>query len=138
MGDVARWKKWLKGKEAEKTPKRRAQEREWARAWVGQRLRDVRRDWGLTQLQVADWLGVSPGRVSKWERNLETPPPLFRERLASEFMYQSWYFGRPAGDCDGVLFMCGGSEGGLVAQHEWERTAEFYSGEWCGLGSDCG
>jgi transcriptional regulator with XRE-family HTH domain len=39
----------------------------------------------LTQLEVADQLGTTPGNVSRWERGLTSPGPYFRSRLCELF-----------------------------------------------------
>ena len=39
----------------------------------GKLLRDLRKDKGMTQKEVADKLGIVPKTVSKWEKNLSVP-----------------------------------------------------------------
>ncbi len=47
-------------------------------------LRSVREKRGLTQAQVADVLGVSPPRISEWERGIRTPKPLTQEAIMAK------------------------------------------------------
>jgi len=44
---------------------------------VGSRIKIVRERLGLTQFQMAYWIGVSEKTLSRWERN-ETQPPLLK------------------------------------------------------------
>lgn len=44
-------------------------------------LRDVRRARGMTQVQVAQALGVAPSVVPRWERGETTPVGLYRQAL---------------------------------------------------------
>jgi transcriptional regulator with XRE-family HTH domain len=49
-----------------------------ASAGLGARLRQLRTEWGVTQRQVSDALGLSGALVSSWENELAVPP---EERL---------------------------------------------------------
>ncbi len=49
---------------------------------LGSRIAAARRASGLTQVQVADRMGVSPQAVSKWERGLACPDLIFFDELA--------------------------------------------------------
>ena len=49
---------------------------------LGARIADKRRARGLTQGQVANFMGVSPQAVSKWERGLACPDLVFLDDLA--------------------------------------------------------
>ena len=40
---------------------------------IGQRIKDLRKKADLTQDRLADYLGVSPQAVSKWECDISTP-----------------------------------------------------------------
>ncbi len=48
---------------------------------LGSRIAAARRARGLTQVQVADSMGVSPQAVSKWERGLCCPDLIFFDEL---------------------------------------------------------
>ncbi len=49
---------------------------------LGARILDLRRAQGLTQIQVADHMGVTPQAVSKWERGLTCPDLVCLDDLA--------------------------------------------------------
>lgn len=49
---------------------------------TGALIRRLRRELGLTQLQLADRLGVSDKAVSKWERGLGSPEVSTLPRLS--------------------------------------------------------
>ncbi len=49
---------------------------------LGSRIAERRRARGLTQVQVAVHMGVSPQAVSKWERGLACPDLVFLDDLA--------------------------------------------------------
>ena len=49
---------------------------------LGSRIAARRRVLGLTQGQVAIHMGVSPQAVSKWERGLAFPNPVWLDELA--------------------------------------------------------
>lgn len=49
---------------------------------LGSRIAERRRARGLTQGQVAAYMGVSPQAVSKWERGLACPDLVFLDDLA--------------------------------------------------------
>lgn len=49
---------------------------------VGERISELRKSQGLSQIQLADALEVSRQAVSKWENDLATPDPLKMIRLA--------------------------------------------------------
>ena len=40
-------------------------------------IRDVRQRLGLTQVQLAEWIGCTPIAVSYWERGTRTPTGLY-------------------------------------------------------------
>ena len=40
---------------------------------IGQKIKDLRKKADLTQDRLADYLGVSPQAVSKWECDISTP-----------------------------------------------------------------
>ncbi|MCK6473998.1 MAG: helix-turn-helix domain-containing protein [Planctomycetes bacterium] len=44
-------------------------------------LRTIRERLGLTQAFAAKTLGVSPPRISEWERGVRTPKPLTQEAI---------------------------------------------------------
>ena len=44
-------------------------------------LRKLREKLGLSQAEVASLLGVSPPRISEWERAVRTPKPLTQEAI---------------------------------------------------------
>lgn len=50
---------------------------------LGARIAVRRRALGLTQGQVAAYMGVSPQAVSKWERGLACPDLVFLDDLAT-------------------------------------------------------
>ncbi len=50
---------------------------------TGHEIADLRRKLGLTQVQLAQLLGVHPLTVSKWERGLMSPPPHHNAMLES-------------------------------------------------------
>ena len=52
---------------------------------IGLRIAENRQKRGLTQKQLAELMSVSPQAVSKWERGLAFPDPLFLDEL-SEFL----------------------------------------------------
>ncbi len=43
-------------------------------AQLGARLRQLRTDWGVTQSQISDALGLSGPLVSSWEKGTAVPP----------------------------------------------------------------
>jgi transcriptional regulator with XRE-family HTH domain len=47
-------------------------------------LRSLRENQGLTQAEVAAILGVSPPRISEWERGVRTPKPLTQEAIIAK------------------------------------------------------
>ena len=49
---------------------------------LGARIAQLRRDRGLTQDMLAQRMGVSPQAVSKWERGLAFPNPVWLDELA--------------------------------------------------------
>ena len=49
---------------------------------LGARIAQLRRDQGLTQEMLAQRMGVSPQAVSKWERGLACPNPVWLDDLA--------------------------------------------------------
>ena len=49
---------------------------------IGDLIRRLRREQGLTQLQLASALGVTDKAVSKWERGLGCPDISFLPRLS--------------------------------------------------------
>ncbi|MBE6652331.1 MAG: helix-turn-helix transcriptional regulator [Ruminococcaceae bacterium] len=49
---------------------------------LGARIASKRKILGLTQGQVAAYMGVSPQAVSKWERGLACPDLVFLDELA--------------------------------------------------------
>jgi transcriptional regulator with XRE-family HTH domain len=49
---------------------------------LGARIAQLRRDQGLTQEMLAQRMGVSPQAVSKWERGLAFPNPVWLDDLA--------------------------------------------------------
>lgn len=49
---------------------------------LGVRIALLRRAQGLTQIQVADRIGVTPQAVSKWERGLACPDLVCLDELA--------------------------------------------------------
>ncbi len=49
---------------------------------LGSRIAQQRRAQGLTQIQIAERMGVSPQAVSKWERGLACPDLTFLDELA--------------------------------------------------------
>ena len=49
---------------------------------LGVRILHLRRAQGLTQMQVADRMGVTPQAVSKWERGLTCPDLVCLDDLA--------------------------------------------------------
>ena len=49
---------------------------------LGARIARLRRERGLTQEMLADKMGVSPQAVSKWERGLAFPNPVWLDDLA--------------------------------------------------------
>ena len=49
---------------------------------LGAHIADKRRERGLTQIQIADRMGVTPQAVSKWERGLACPDIAFLDDLA--------------------------------------------------------
>ncbi len=49
---------------------------------LGVRILQYRRTQGLTQIQVADRMGVTPQAVSKWERGLSCPDLVCLDDLA--------------------------------------------------------
>lgn len=66
--------------------------------WIGSRLRELRKDRGLSIQQVADRVGLSIGMISQIERGLSTPS-LRSLRLLAEAMDVpvSWFFASPKG-----------------------------------------
>ncbi len=49
---------------------------------LGSRIADRRKAVGLTQIQIADRMGVTPQAVSKWERGLAFPDLAYLDDLA--------------------------------------------------------
>ena len=49
---------------------------------LGARISALRREKGLTQEMLAQRMGVSPQAVSKWERGLAFPNPVWLDELA--------------------------------------------------------
>lgn len=49
---------------------------------LGSRIACMRRECGLTQMQIADHIGVTPQAVSKWERGLACPDLVCLDDLA--------------------------------------------------------
>ena len=49
---------------------------------LGARIAQLRRDRGLTQDMLTQRMGVSPQAVSKWERGLAFPNPVWLDELA--------------------------------------------------------
>lgn len=49
---------------------------------LGARIATLRRERGLTQEMLAEKMGVSPQAVSKWERGLAFPNPVWLDELA--------------------------------------------------------
>jgi transcriptional regulator with XRE-family HTH domain len=47
-------------------------------------LKNLREGQGLTQAEVANILGVSPPRISEWERGVRTPKPLTQEAIIAK------------------------------------------------------
>ena len=52
---------------------------------IGNKIRDLRKLQGLTQEELADFLGVTKASVSKWENHQSTPDILLLPQLASFF-----------------------------------------------------
>ena len=52
-------------------------------AALGVRIRELRKDRGLSQVELADKLGVEQSTVSRWERNLVDPELKHIKPLAS-------------------------------------------------------
>ena len=55
------------------------------RETFGKRIADLRRENGMTQLELAEKMGVTDKAVSKWERNLSLPDAGSLPRLAEIF-----------------------------------------------------
>jgi DNA-binding transcriptional regulator YiaG len=55
-------------------------EREW-REGMPVMIRSVRRSMGMTQVDLAQALGVNPWTVSRWERGVTAPSELARRAL---------------------------------------------------------
>ncbi|HIV18326.1 MAG TPA: helix-turn-helix transcriptional regulator [Candidatus Merdivicinus intestinigallinarum] len=55
------------------------------RETFGKRLADLRKEKGMTQLELAEKMGVTDKAVSKWERNLSLPDAGSLPRLAEIF-----------------------------------------------------
>jgi transcriptional regulator with XRE-family HTH domain len=49
---------------------------------IGRNVRHVRIALGLTQIEFAEWIGVSNTRVSHWERGHNVPSPSHMEKIA--------------------------------------------------------
>lgn len=49
---------------------------------TGAQLKKQREDMGLSQADLADALGVNKMTVSRWEREIQTPPPYLELALA--------------------------------------------------------
>ena len=66
---------------------------------TGRLIRMLRREKGLTQLQLAQKLHVSDKAVSKWERGLACPDLLFLDELADalHFSFEALLVGVPTG-----------------------------------------
>jgi len=45
------------------------------KGWTGQKIKQVRKAAGLTQAQLAEWLGVTRMHVSHLEQNVRPPGP---------------------------------------------------------------
>mgnify|MGYP000955718466 CR=1 FL=1 len=69
--------------------------------WIGARLRELRKDRGLSIQQVADRVGLSIGMISQIERGLSTPS-LRSLRLLAEAMAVpvSFFFASPQGHAE--------------------------------------
>ena len=62
--------------------------------WIGARLRELRKDRGLSIKQLADRVGLSVGMVSQIERGLSTPSLRSLRLLANALdVPVSWFFG---------------------------------------------
>lgn len=55
------------------------------RETFGKRIADLRKEKGMTQLELAEKMGVTDKAVSKWERNLSLPDAGSLPRLAEIF-----------------------------------------------------
>ena len=55
------------------------------RETFGKRIANLRRENGMTQLELAEKMGVTDKAVSKWERNLSLPDAGSLPRLAEIF-----------------------------------------------------
>lgn len=54
------------------------------------RLTEARMDRGLSQREVADYLGTTSVNVSRWERGITQPIPYFRQKLCALFTRAAW------------------------------------------------
>ncbi len=54
----------------------------------------------LSQLEVADQLGTTPGNVSRWERGITSPGPYFRSKLCELFGSSAQELGLTWGESD--------------------------------------
>jgi len=58
---------------------------------LGQRLKELRKEKGITQIQLAEMLGVSKGTVAMWEVDKRKPTFEMLERLSDIFDKQVGY-----------------------------------------------
>ncbi len=49
---------------------------------LGEKIKELRIERGLTQPQLAELVGVSKGMISIWENNVNEPKAIFVKRLA--------------------------------------------------------
>lgn len=54
-------------------------------AAFGARLKELRKERGIRQLDVAEMMGVTKGTVAKWEQGVRTPDFETMEKLSAEF-----------------------------------------------------
>lgn len=54
------------------------------------RLTEARLERGLSQREVADYLGTTAVNVSRWERGITRPIPYFRQKLCTLFQRAAW------------------------------------------------
>lgn len=58
---------------------------------LGEKIKDLRLEKGLTQPQLAKLIGVSNGIISIWENNINEPKATYIKRLAKTFHVSSDY-----------------------------------------------
>ncbi|MBQ8426295.1 MAG: helix-turn-helix transcriptional regulator [Clostridia bacterium] len=62
---------------------------------IGEIIKELRTDKGISQKQLADVIGVGQATVSEWERSVNEPKASYIEKLADYFNISTDYlFGR--------------------------------------------